>query len=252
MVTVLNLSFILPVILLALFCFSSLIVIRPLRAWLGTPCLTCLALSLAAVMSKHAVSAPGEKSFSVFLLYALLHLAIGGMVGLPWALCAEMPTMIGRLWDVLRGAQFAEQVTPEAGEGDSSLEALGTFCAGMAIVSFGGLHQLILALWEISKMRAKFFRETELFSSAVVSSVLYDSARIMQTVLSCVAPLLIICLALDLICTVGLRFLGRANVMFEVLTLKLAFGLLIGVVLLSAKAGWVELCFSSVVSYGLK
>jgi flagellar biosynthesis protein FliR len=229
-------------------CFALLCIISPLRVLLGLPVLVPLAMALAcpvySAMDRTNLLGLGQSSMPMLMELAFLQVLHGCLLGLPSALALECLPMAGRLFDASRGAQFAEQVCPDSGESVSPLENLGVQLAMLFFFSAGGLHVLVymLCLHDGPQAEAWLSRASSPdLNFLQLSRVTVFSGQLLEHALILGAAALIFCLLFDLVYAVICRSLGRLNVFFDALALKLVIGIaLFGLTAGGLKEGFVR------------
>ncbi len=135
----------------------------------------------------------------------------------PSVLMVETFRLLGRLCDTSRGAQYAEQITPELGERVSLLESFGKYLALYLFLEAGVHHLAFLFAYQ-----GFFFLGSGQFP---VFAVLRMSAEALERGLLLAAPVLIIGFLNDLSVMYLSRGLQKVNVFFEGLPLRLLSGL---------------------------
>lgn len=147
------------VLLVCLRAFSFLYVLAPIRNLVGASILPVLSLgfvfpAIDLAISTHSGMLSGFSSgisimpVSQCLVLALREMLIGAVLGVPIVLELELFPLTGRMIDALRGAQYAEQVLPGAGERGSVLEQLGAMLAVTLFFRLGWYQAPLRSLLE--------------------------------------------------------------------------------------------------------
>ena len=93
----------------------------------------------------------------------------------------------------------------------------------------GGAHQLLASVAQaaafLSPVSTTLPAATFLADPAGIAQLLLQSAHVMLKAVSLAAPVLICLLLFDLLAAVASRCLGKANVLFDILALKVVLGL---------------------------
>jgi flagellar biosynthesis protein FliR len=135
----------------------------------------------------------------------------------PSVLMVELIRMCGRLCDSLRGAQYAEQITPELGERVSLLESFGQYLAQYLFFT-AGIHHIAFL---IAYQGLAFFEQVKF----PILPMLRISAEALERGLVLAAPLIVVGFLSDLSTMFLSRGLVKINVFFESLPLRLLSGL---------------------------
>lgn len=208
-------------------CFAMLCVIAPLRIVLGLPILAVVSMAIAcpvyAAVERSLVLGLEQASGAALLAIAALQIFQGALAGIPCALVFECLPMMGRLFDASRGAQFAEQVCPDSGESVSPLENLGQQLGVLFFFSIGGLPMLAA----IVRVNLDCAKRAERWTALDAGHVLEMSGRIIEQSLLLGGSVLIVCLLFDFVYAVVCRSLGRLNLFFDALAVKLILGILV-------------------------
>ncbi len=193
--------------------FTSL---RQLLGVAGTTALASgLALWLAGAATANSSRAVVEYSMVTYSLMCVREILIGVLLAFPLAIAVEMLVGIGRVIDVTRGAQFSEQFNPALGTRASTLEGLMPLVFALLIFSPAGVHfgaQLLLRSLELDVAFS--------FDGYILPLIRVSAMALRDSVIFC-APLLVMALVVDVALAVLSRFVGRLNVTFELVPLKL-------------------------------
>ena len=189
----------------------ALSLIRPIRQL--TPFSARLGISLALAIAVFPTTLTEQLTLTIVLgelLLVVLRFA-------PLAIALESFAIAGRVIDLARGAQFAEQVQPQSGARESLFEQLAVHGSLVFLFASCGSTFFSLLVEPLASSRisaARALETVEFFGQALARG------------LCLAAPVLCISLLIDLAAAFGSRVLGRVNLLFEVLPAKLALGVL--------------------------
>lgn len=227
-----------PDILLALLLiflrwYAVLLLFLPLTSCLNQVALLGLCAGLGAVsldfIPQEVLCGISETSLAGLLSLAAHEALCGIIIAAPLRLALSALPLSGRLIDTLRGAQFAEQVFIDLGEAQSLLESAANLLIPVILFSFGALHLLILALLNSLTAPALGFGKPllELLPALVAHTepLLLCANQSFKAALFAAAPVLGCCLLLDLGACLLSRVLGRINMLFELMPLRMLLAL---------------------------
>lgn len=173
----------------------------------------------------HCSLSPWPEISSLAALASLLvSKAVGGLLlGAPLAFSLESLAVCGRLMDLGRGESTGGQLNPALGVQTSTQEQLMRLLSACLIFS-GGAYQVLL---EFSfKLGSVQLSAQWLGQSAALKNLIILSDALMLGI-GLAAPVLLSSLVFDLGAGLISRVLGRLNLVFELLPLKLLVGLLL-------------------------
>jgi flagellar biosynthesis protein FliR len=170
------------------------------------------------------------------VLYGLGQAFYGFAIGLPCAIAAELMPMCGRIMDMVRGAQFSEQLIPGSAERNSVLEQCGLMIVPLFIFGGGGYRELFVLL---TKSITVFgVNASPTVAPLQVFELAWLSLAALQTAVLVCTPCILVCLVIDVSIALLSRSLGRVNMVFEALPIKIVGGLcVVWIVLLVANPG---------------
>lgn len=208
--------------------FGVLVVFQSAREYLRTPGILALSVAFALCLAPLLpVGVP--QTVLTFSAQALFEVLMGVLLGLPLALTLESLVMGGRLVDVIRGAQYGEQVSP-LGESQAAMVQRATMLFLLVIAfSFNGYRSLVATFVEnVESIRfSQAFKHCQaLLSLSAVEGVLVTSAKAIADGLFFAAPVVVISLIID--GTLGFlqRALGQGmSLQVEFSSVKLIVGL---------------------------
>jgi len=222
------------------FCF------RWLWKILKMPVLVVLASTFSIVMCAQLYGQGSDISFdsdSALLLAAVMQIVKGLCFGVPFALALECLPFAGRLSDVSRGVQFAEQALGNLAARSSLLEGLAEMFILLLILPLGGLELVQGELFEVFKVGYQANLDKRWFELC-----LQISASSFSVGFSLALPVVGVALLLD-ICIVSLsRSIGRVNLSFELMGLKACSGLLLVFVMINANPDYLVEYFREVLT----
>lgn len=224
----------------SVFFFVIFMVVPALRARVGTLILSILSLSLSLYFTSRVSGFLRYIHFSksnllvVFLLLMFFAILFASLL----TILSEQFSMLGRLSDVFRGVQIAQQQMSEGAPQGSVLEAFGFVVFGFAFFATGFyqivlkqfldfLNWLILAFEEgnlITNLKYSIFEPESLkkififisnYAGFAIKAVLISSAPVLATVI-----------VLDLSSTLISKLTPRFNSFFEFLPIKAFLGFL--------------------------
>jgi type III secretion protein T len=230
--------------------FAFLYIIPFLRGALGVVVTVTLALALSAhalayrtdvvslleLLRPLLAGGPGGGAGAVLLL-AFREIAIGVLVGLPFAVVVEAFQQAARLIDVTRGTQYGEQINPLLGTEVSALEGLMSVLIGAALFASGAYRSVLAVLQRsielegIGVARLPSFATAEQLRS-YESELLQLIFQTLESAILWAFPVIILSLLLDTLGGCLSRFLGRIGVVVDVLAVKVCLALFLVAVIL--------------------
>ena len=222
--------------LVALRAFVALAVFEPLRAFLGFSGIAIVSFSLVPVFVMPELSIVQVNSAELsqqwagletgkLVLSLMQQILMGVLLAAPLAIAIESFPLVGRIADLLRGTQFAEQVAPNLGNRVSALESAGTLLGCYLALASGGYSVLITAI-KLSLANRGIFRQ--------VSEITFDgmefvrlSADTLSLGIVIAAPLIVAAILFEFSLVVASRFQLRTNLSSDLSPLKLICGLLL-------------------------
>jgi type III secretory pathway component EscT len=166
----------------------------------------------------------------LFVVSALRECFIGALIGLPLAIAVQSLVMSARIVDTTRGAQFSEQVAPENGYKTSSLEGAAALFVLVIAFTYGGYQILVMSLYESFKI-IQIGLSFDFLSNLNLISILSLSQKAISIGLLIAAPVVAIMFLIDFSAALISRSLGRVNIVFELMPLKMALGVILFTVL---------------------
>jgi len=201
---------------------------RMLRGVIGAPVLATFAISLSLLsVDWSSVTETGAVDLDTaqLLVASIRELLTGVAWGLPFALIVEAIPTAGRIADVSRGAQFAEQVSPGFGSADSVLESLGVYLALLVIFPLGGYHLLLHPILTSAPELAGLLVESDsVLSGKQALTFIAVSSKAITLGFALAAPVVVFSLLLDIAGALLSRSLSRVNVLFELMPMKMLLG----------------------------
>lgn len=211
-------------------------------AWkiLKMPVLVTLASAFSIAMTSWESSVSYDSDAGL-LLAAILQVVKGVCFGVPFALALECLPFAGRMSDVSRGVQFAEQALGNLAARSSLLEGLAEMFILLLILPLGGLDLIQNDLFKVFAVDYLFDIDKRWFELCLLISSSSFSVGF-----SLALPVFGATLLLD-ICIVSLsRSIGRVNLSFELMGLKACCGLLLVFVLINTQPSYLVEYFSEV------
>ncbi len=214
-------------------CYGTFIIIRPIRVYLRQTGTVILAMSVASLV--YAAWLPKycptieTSGLGNFALAAFQQLVIGCLIGFPFALAVETLPMIGRLADVIRGSQYADQVAPGAEPRTSLFEGVGLYLSAMLLFLGGGYQVLIGGLFASSGRLSDRKWEFSALLNLSWERVFHFAGEIFELVILSVAPLIVLVLLVEFGLLAYSRALQRVQVSTELNVVKLLAGVAIAV-----------------------
>jgi flagellar biosynthesis protein FliR len=203
-----------------------------LRTHLKISGILALALSLSffclALIEPSQISASWSKLELFFL--ALRESWIGILQALPLALALESFALCGRMIDVSRGAQLAEQLFPGSLVRQSVCENAFLLAGFVLVFASGGYQFLILNLVNsLSVLELGNLKQAPVFDILAIIKV---SSQAIEYGICLALPVVILCWLVDILGAVASRMFERLNLMLEITLIKLILGLGVLVVVL--------------------
>ena len=218
--------------LLLLRIYTALVVLAKLAALIPVPARLALASALALAGSiAHANSrtlVPLPEELLGGIAAAATETVRGVLLAAPLGIALEMLPTAGRIADVCRGNQMAEQLLPDLSERVSPLELLTAMMACLFCFQTGAAHTLFASLMAEPIAAADLFAAAYQGSSLIaLETLLRLSALTIQSGLFIAAPVLAACALLDVL-AVGIgRLIPRVAVTSELAALRLVLGILV-------------------------
>jgi len=215
--------------------------IGPLKGVLGVSGVLTLSVALSIWLYPQDVlllPKPDQPSPDIIFL-ALREVAIGLLIGLPFALIFEILPFVGRMIDTFRGVQFAEQIAPEMGPRDSMLESYGGLFALWIFFEgayAGEWNRIILRAIEVFPVWGMDGSKTSTFLSLRVEmgALQIFLAELMTTCLIAVLPLIILSFVLELALSVLQKLCTRFHVGVELSLVRAGMGVLFLVLIIAS------------------
>lgn len=217
---------------------GALIIFSSLRMYLTHTGLVVLSLAFAGVLFNFegALAGTSPTGALAFTGAVMLELLLGVLIGLPFAVLVYTFEMTARIVDVSRGAQFGEQLLPGFTDRTSPLEPLAVLLI-LSVTFSTELYQLPLYLIRESLTLSP----PGMGSLGTVSQWLLESTQLIRLsadviagALLIAAPVVIVLFVIDLVSSIATRQMGRVNVTFEILPLRLLVGLGVAALVLYA------------------
>ncbi|MCB0344853.1 MAG: flagellar biosynthetic protein FliR [Bdellovibrionales bacterium] len=206
----------------ALMYLACLWIVPCIRMFLRITGMTILAAALGLMHLAQGNLFSADTMLELTLVLAV-QAVCGLLIGAPVAFALESLAVCGRLLDLGRGENIGGQMNPALGSQTSAQEQLYRLLSACLIFS-GGAYQALLSAASGLKLGELPAEGLDWSHAVKLLSTLYE-ALILGLVLAC--PVLLASLVFDICAGLISRVLGRVNIVFEFLPLKLVFGLLI-------------------------
>jgi flagellar biosynthesis protein FliR len=212
--------------------FSALVLFSILRTFLKISGIVALALVLSffalSFIDWGELSAAKLSHLEIFFL-ALREIWIGVLQALPLALVLESFALTGRMVDVSRGAQLAEQLFPGSVVRMSVCEN-AFWLAGFTVFFAGGWYQLFMVniVDSFSVLQLGNLQQEVVFD---IVQIIKTSGLAIQNGILLSLPVVILCWLVDIFGTVAGRMFERLNITIEITMVKLVLGLAVLVVM---------------------
>ncbi len=206
--------------------YAFLFTVPSMRTYLRQSGILILALSLSlpVINSSHLIDI-ANLTWMQASFYAGREILLGFFMALPLALAAQSLPLAGRIADVSRGAQFGEQMLPGASRGVTPLESLSVVAIPLLVFTFAGYRLVLNSIYE-SFTKYHVMSETVFEMPEISILILLSSKAILWGVLFA-APTILCCFFMDVATVLITRSLGRINLLFEMMPLKLILGLIV-------------------------
>ena len=192
----------------------------------------CVAVLPGSDYERAIVLLRRQDSIEILILGSIFAEAIlAWLLALPFALSLETFRMIGRFADASRGAQLGEQLDAQLGEPLSMLERFAAFSIVFWILHSGAYAYLLEPLVESSRRFGPSVlwlgQLHQLQWSTLLTQAIAFSGEIIAWAFLIAAPVVLVCLMIDLSTMVMMRALGKIHFSFELLPLKLVLGVFV-------------------------
>jgi flagellar biosynthetic protein FliR len=229
--------------------FAFLFTFQQLREYLKLigVVLLSLALSVCFFLPKYSVVETSQMvTQPQFVSGMIMECALGFLYALPLAFSLETLLISTRLMEVSRGAHLGEQFVPESGQHRTSIESIVNLFIAFSLVSFTSMHVVLTALYSIPEVsKLEVINSKGLMYSALL---LFVGKVYVQAVILAL-PVMLLNLSIDVVVLLLSRFIGRVNLAFEMLPLKLVVGLTVLVFLVPYLGDSVSEFYLSVVRF---
>ncbi|MDR2337766.1 MAG: flagellar biosynthetic protein FliR [Deltaproteobacteria bacterium] len=214
--------------------FSALIIFSILRTYLKISGILALALGLSffclSLIDFSQVSSAGLSNPELVFL-TLREIWIGILQALPLALALESFALTGRMVDVSRGAQLAEQLFPGSLVRMSVCENAFLLAGFVLVFASGGYQFLILNLIDsLTILELGNLKQAAVFD---ILQIIKTSSRAIEYGICLALPVVILCWLVDILGAVASRMFEKLNLMMEITLIKLILGL--GVLVIASR-----------------
>ena len=221
--------------LMFLRCYVFVFCLNRLRQFLSQDIIVVLSLSLAMFFAGNSQRpiefAENVNAISIIAL-AAEQILISIVICAPICFIFELLPSAGRLTDLFRGSQFTEQVNLATFQQESLLEKFAGFVCCTLFWQLGLFKPVVVCLNQsfvvfpimLGKVGVSFFASV---NQAHIELLIKLFSLVIESSLLIVAPVIIFCVLFDVVMMLISKFAGRANVVSELMPMKLMLGLLI-------------------------